>query len=149
MARQEIWDVFLSYSSSSISSSSNQEKVLSIQNSLEKNLQIKTWIDVEQLKSGVDPKKVLEGITNSKLFVCFITSSYSDDKASMRQLWQAKKLGKKMIFFLNEDSIGLTQIGSKSNVLKEFSFYMGDDVYRSREESLFDAIKDSLNKYKV
>ena len=146
MAQQEFWDVFLSYSSSP---NSNSEKVLSIQKSLENNLQIKTWIDVVQLKSGVDPKKVLEGITNSKLFVCFITSSYSDDKACMRQLWHAKKLGKKIIFFLNEGSISLTRIGTKKNSLKGFSFFMGEDVYHSREEALLDAIKDSLNKYKV
>lgn len=145
MQSNKQWDVFCSYSPGEI----NQKKVIDIRNQLVSNLNITTWIDKIELQSGERTKKIYEGITNSTLFLCFVTPEYSDNKDCINELCLAKNFNKELIFFINEDTTGMNQEMLTKNILKEVSFYMGDAIYYRKREELFDAIKKALNKEKV
>lgn len=141
------WDAFFSYNWGI--KRSNQKKVIEIRNYITSELQIKTWIDMVEMKSGDLSKNVFNGIKGSKLFICFITSDYSDSKNCMNELCLAKKLGKEIIFYISEDISGMSQDVLTKNVLKEVAFYMGESVYYTRKNDLRDAVKKSLNKQSV
>jgi hypothetical protein len=141
------WDVFFSYSAGP--KRLNQEKVVEIRNYLTTQLQITSWIDVVEMKTGELSKKVFEGVKGSKMFICFITGEYSDNKNCMNELCLAKKFGKEIIFYVVEDTSGMSQDMLTKNVLKEVAFYMGDDVYYTRKNELVDAVKKALEKQTV
>jgi len=127
----------------------NQKKVIDIRNMLTTEMQIRTWIDVIEMKSGDLSKKVFDAIKNSKIFICFITGDYSDSKNCMNELCLAKKFGKEIIFYVSEDISGMSQDLLTKNVLKEVAFYMGDSTFYTRKIDLKDAVKAALNKQGV
>jgi hypothetical protein len=136
------WDVFFSYHPDK----TNQNKVIAIRNYLVLNLRITTWFDsIEITQPGERSKKIFQGISNSKLFLCFVTPEYSDNQECLNELFLAKRLGKKMIFFVHqEDTAGMNQEKLAKEVFKTVSFYMGDNIYYRNKKELLDCIKSSV-----
>ena len=101
------WDVFFSYHGDT----SNQQKVIEIRNFLISNLRITTWFDsIEVTQPGERSKKIFQGVSNSKIFLCFVTPEYSDSEGCLNELYLAKRLGKKMLFYVSkEDTTGMDQ----------------------------------------
>lgn len=146
MTIKKSWDIFCSYNNDN---KQNRQRVIDIRNYLVSNLNITTWIDVLEVQSGEKLRKVYEGVTNSNLFLCFVSSDYSDNKDCINELCLAKNFGKKIIFFINEDVSGMKQEMLAINVLKEVTFYMGDTIYYRNKEELLEAIKLALQNSKV
>lgn len=136
------WDVYCSYAKGY--NRSNQAKVIEIRNYLVSKLNITTWIDVVEMKTGQLSKKVYEGIVNSHLFLCFINDDYSDDKNCVNELCLAKKFGKEIIFFIYEDTRGMDQEAITKNIIKEIAFYIGKSRYYTSKEDLLEAVQISL-----
>lgn len=147
MADKKSWDAFVSYTWGP--KRSNQEKVIDICNFLNEELKLTTWIDVVQMQEGELSKKVFDGIKRSKLFLCFITGDYSDSKNCMNELCLAKKFAKEIIYYVSEDTSGMSQDQLTKNVLKEVAFYMADAVYYTRKDELLDAVQKALEKQSV
>lgn len=141
------WDVFCSYAKGN--NRKNQSRVIEIRNYLVSQLKIKTWIDVVEMKNGQLSKKIYEGILNSKLFICFVTSEYSYDKFCVNELCLAKKFGKEIFFFINEDARGMNQETITKNIIKEIAFYIGASTIFTQKEVLMGAIRESLVKKEV
>jgi hypothetical protein len=141
------WDAFFSYSVGP--RRLNQEKVVEIRNFLTSELHISSWIDVVEMKSGELSKKVFEGVKGSKLFISFITGEYSDSKNCMNELCLAKKFGKEIIYFINEDTSGMDHAAITKNIIKEIAFYIGTSQFYTRKEDLLSALRNSLIKLGV
>ena len=147
MEFQKSWDLYCSYSNSK--NRRNQAKVIEIRNYLVSKLNITTWIDVVEMKNGQLAKKVYEGIANSRLFLCFVTGDYSDDKDCTNELCLAKKFGKEIIYFINEDTTGMDHEAITKNIIKEIAFYLGKSQFYTRKEDLLPEVRNSLIKLGV
>ena len=67
-------DVFLSHD---WRTAGNHEKVMHVATELKKR-NVTSWIDAEQLRGGVLARRIVRGIHDSSVFVCFLTRSYCD-----------------------------------------------------------------------
>ena len=140
--KMDSWDVFFSYHPDKL----NQQKVIAIRNYLVLNLRITTWFDsIEVTQPGERAKKIFQGLSNSKLFLCFVTPEYSDNEQCLNELFLAKRLGKKMIFFVyQEDTTGMNQEQLAKDVFKTVSFYLGDNIYYRNKKELLECFRTSI-----
>jgi hypothetical protein len=67
----------------------------------------------------------------------------------MNELCLAKKFGKEIIFFINQDISSMKQEIMTKKVIKEVGFYMGDSAYYTKEDQLLEVVKTALEKHEV
>lgn len=79
MKTDATWDTFLSHD---WRTKGNHAKVMRIANELHKKHCISSWIDAEHLRGGVLARRIIRGIDQSRVFVCFLTESYCEKVAA-------------------------------------------------------------------
>ena len=81
------FDAFISYAWNK-----NQKAVREFANEL-RDRNVSRWIDVEQMQDDVN-QRMIEGIRNSRVFVCCVTVDYANRKNTMSELNYADRLEK-------------------------------------------------------
>lgn len=89
------FDIFLSYQWDI------QERVKELQNQLVQ-LGFSVWMDIFQMAGGNLHTEIVNGINNSKIFVCCITKKYSESKNCENELCFAYDSNKKIIAIMFE-----------------------------------------------
>ena len=89
-------------------------------------------------------KKIFEGISNSDIFVAFMTSKYCSSENAKKELDLAIGLKKKTLFFINENVENMSHQQIVSDIFKEAAFDLGNQMYFKTTEQLITAIKIKL-----
>lgn len=89
------FDIFLSYQWAI------QEKVKELHHQLTK-LGFRVWMDVYQMAGGNLHSEIVNGIKNSEIFVCCVTTKYSESKNCENELCFAYDSNKKIIAIMFE-----------------------------------------------
>ena len=69
---------------------------------LQKNAQAKTWFDGFEIEKDIDAE-MLQGVANSRIFVALVSKKYASRPRCIREMQEAKALGKQMII-INVDA---------------------------------------------
>jgi serine/threonine protein kinase len=69
---------------------------------LRKNAQAKTWYDSHEIEKDIDAE-MLRGVANSKIFVALVSEKYATRPRCIREMQEAKALGKPLII-INVDA---------------------------------------------
>ena len=132
------FDAFISYAWNK-----NREAVREFANELrEKNIRL--WIDVEQMQDDVN-QRMIEGIRNSRVFVCCVTVDYANRKNTMRELNYADRLEKEKVFVVFEkfksDLEMLDQIGKVGFIMGSVLYYNYHTPSKETLNSIVSAIR--------
>ena len=136
-------DLFLSYDFGK--DNINVEKVRKIYERLKKELNLKIWWDQTDSNDADEISQKYKAISNSSLFVCFVTREYSKNEKCMRDLEIASDSNKRTIFFINENVENMSHKHIISEIFDDAAFYLGSNAYLKTEEELIASIKSKLN----
>ncbi len=89
-------DVFISYNWD------HKKFVMRFYEELKNNFKLKAWIDDFELKHTSLSLQLAKAITDSRVFVCFITKKYSESDNCKLEFFLAKRKKKPMIIIMLE-----------------------------------------------
>jgi hypothetical protein len=124
-------------------------------NNLRKQLNIDVWFDKEKLTSSMSVnEQIYEGISESEMFLCFMTRLYSLSDNCIDEVLYAKNEKKRILFVMLEYASGeeLGEVGaimngrSKINAYKEISLFKDGfgDEFKKLLKSLTNVLDVSL-----
>lgn len=137
------YDVFVSYRWDQ-----HKESVHKLANELERN-NFKIWIDKNEITHGSITKAMQEGLNESALVLCCVTSEYvKEGSNSLAEFNYASDTKKKIIYVIFENIKGLNQ----DDIVKKFEtvgFRMSDKLRFSYDpkdiKPIVTAIQNTLN----
>ena len=123
----------------------NVDKVRDMYDQVKKEIEnVNIWWDQNELKVDDWKKKIFEGISNSDIFVAFMTSKYCSSENAKKELDLAVGLKKQILFFINENVENMSHQQIIKDIFNEAAFDLGNKMYFKTKEQLITAIKIKL-----
>ena len=139
----ELFDIFISYNWES------KDKVKILYRKLSNEYNLKVWIDDNQLDNNLLYDQLVNGIKNSKIFLCCITKKYSESFNCIREINYASELRKPFIVLMFEE-LSINEIGCVGFIitpLLRFNCFMDKTMLYNWSGPIFESMLKSLNNY--
>ena len=138
-----LFDIFISYNWDS------KDKVKLLYNTLSNEYNLKVWLDDNQLDNNALYDQLVNGIKNSKIFLCCITKKYSESFNCIREINYASELRKPFIVLMFEELL-INEIGSVGFIitpLLRFNCFNDKTMLYNWSGPIFESMLKSLNNY--
>jgi hypothetical protein len=120
----------------------NKEVVHKVASRLKEKYPI--WLDIYNLKPGDNKdKEITDGVTDSCLFICFISNFYCSSEACTDEFYLAKKL-KKIIFPIMLERSGSNGIELTISKLNTFYAFKEDETFDPWNEDLYQKLLETI-----
>ena len=103
------------------------------------------WIDKEQMIYGATDFLMIDGITDSTIFLCCLSTAYCKGENTLNEFYYANNTKKPIVYVLIED---IQEKVERYKKLTPVSFYMGEQMFykfKNDIDKVVTAIEKVLN----
>ncbi len=144
LALEEKYDIYISYDFN------NKDKIRNLYEKLTCYYEFKVWLDEVEIDLNKNiSKQLLNGIRQSKLFLCCLSNDYTYSDTSFEEISLAQELKKPFIALILEDDQDLfTYLNSTTqDHFALFNCFKDDYFFDHLSGELFDSLLSTINDY--
>lgn len=149
---QDTWDVFISYTWGTRGADGvyvSQKNAREIRDSLERELGLRVWMDVTEMRHGPIHQVVTPVIRNTRLFLCMMTREYSNSQNCMSELTLSNEFGIPRFFYINEDVSNLSHKDIVMQLFGDAAYFLCNSIYYKEKNQLVEAVGIKLGQIPV